>query len=744
MKRFVTIVLALVFVAATPQAIFANVRIENFMSTELSNSLDGTRVYDYGSGTDHEFTTTADFASGTLSDNITAHDDAAVVNLDWWDEGWTKRQCFDTKTSTAYGQYPFRAVVDTTGLADDDIRVVEALLPGSSATPLPHYTEGVIGTSDTVVWFQGEGTIAGKTYCVYFNNSDTAVTSTSDEMAPFTYTNGQFITYYAMLPAWNGVGGNGEVDVISYINGNTVSDGTTTVTLNQGQIHTFTGFNQDSFITATGPIDASHDSNAKEALTPEGFADSTHIFPTTRSTQSYHIRSPYGATTIEAVINGTVVSTTPISPADSVVSITENGSSYVTLRSTDGTKFLASHVATETHDAFSGIPWFGDDLYGVASENFHIGSLTATTVTHTNQNGVTGTVGIPTASLYTIAGNGPGRGNGIAYRIEPGATKIAAIQQRDDNGVESTSFLPERLLSQTYRFPIDHNYWTIACPTPGTQVSVNGGAAQSCNGTVVGNLWSTLGNYNAGLLVEADRPVFVYYESDANSDEQNIYGAKASIPFTAGVGIAPRTIEMFNSCGNWLSPSFAVNDVLGLANIATDLSAGGSYTYQISFDGGPFTGPDGTAATSYSDGDYIPYVYDGSSTAQIFVTLCGSGSAIESVSFECSLQEVFSGDTVAVGGDEAALRVYPTLTNSSLIYESSTTPDSYIVSTDVGAATQIQAATGTVTNPAPPFTSAPYSVLFNSVSAQNSTLTAAVRDEGSVLLETVVTFAINS
>ena len=93
--------------------------------------------------------------------------------------------------------------------------------------------------------------------------------------------------------------------------------------------------------------------------------------------------------------------------------------------------------------------------------------------------------------------------------------------------------------------------------------------------------------------------------------------------------------------------------------------------------------------------------------------------------------------------DEPILRVYPTQANSHIRYDGSTTPDTYDLNVDVSS-THIQATTGTVSNPAPTFTSQPYSVVFANLSPQQSTLDATLVDVGSVAIENSFTFKIDS
>ncbi len=198
-------------------------------------------------------------------------------------------------------------------------------------------------------------------------------------------------------------------------------------------------------------------------------------------------------------------------------------------------------------------------------------------------------------------------------------------------------------------------------------------------------------------------------------------------------------------CGTWTSPVIPIANVLGLVNVDTTLTTAGSFQYQISFDGGTFVGPDGTAATFFADGDYIDYSADGSTTAQIRVELCGGGSEVAYIGLEDQLLQIFHLDSVSVSGDEAALRVYPTLNDSYIEYRSNVGADSYDVDVDVaGASPQINATSGTITNPATVFTSQPYSIIFNNVSTQTSSLVASIIDEDGVRQEAELTFNIAS
>ncbi len=739
------VVVALLAVLVTPAS--GNVSVTNEMLASFTKATEGTQVYRYGSGTDHTFDNDAGFSTGVLGGDARIEDDTVELapDDDWWDTDWQHRQCFDFKASDSLDQYPFRIEVDTSLASADDLRVVEHLTPAAGAVPVPHFVESGLGSTTTVVWFQGEASSVRLTrYCVYFGSGEPSTSSATD---PFSYNDDQAISYYTMLDTYRGSSVDSQVDVISYSDGNVISDGTTTVVRNTGQIATFSGLDEHSVITATGPIDASYNRPSKEALIPEAFADNRFSFPTRRYVERFWVRSPHGPTEIEAVANGVVLSTTTVTPAMGAVEIVASGpsSQYVSLRSTDGTDFLAVHSSTSDQDIFIGVPWFGDDLVGVASQNLNLGALVPTTVAWRRSDGVSNASQPVDISVMQVIGSNGQYGNGRAYVIES-ADYVAAGQQADRDGTEMTSFLPRRLLSTVLRLPIAGRYYAIACPTPGTLLTVDSGPAVPCDGNGVGHYWSGTGGFAAGTLIEASEPIFVYYESSA--DEHSVFGPKASIPYLEDHGFGSDPVETLGPlCGSWTSPPVNVAGVLGLVDIDITVDPGQTYRFQIEFDGGGFVGPDGTSSTSFGPGDYIPYQFDGSAVGRIQVEFCGAGSHLNAVSFECDLVE--SGGwyglpvpPLPVEADGPILRVYPNLDRSHIELVGASGADYYELTTD-RSGVQIQAIAGVVTNPAPEFASEPYSVLLVGSSPQMGTLEARLVDEGDVRIETDVAFDFN-
>ena len=758
MKRisFPFIALVIAFVALP---VGASSLVVNYMSASFdADTVEGQRFFAYGSGTDHLYDDDAGFDLGTLTGDAKVTGGAIQLGSggsDWWDATWQRRHCFEVSAETSLTSYPIHLGADTTGLAADDVRVVAL----GASTPIPHYMESGRGTDFTSVWINQPIGPTAITYCVYFD-AEPAQPSTglTDESSIFVYAPATTVNYYVLGDAYDGsLNAAGSLDVISYTDDTVVTHGTDTATVNAGSIERFTGVDGSSVFTATGPIDGSYNLTNKTELIPESQAASSFTFPTNRNTQSFWIRSPFGVVDVEAVSNGAVIDTVTVGPGDGSVNVAAQPApdgGYITLRSSAATPidFLAAHETTVNYDYFPGVPWFGDDLYGVGSTRVYIGGPTATTFDYRRQTGATGSGAVSLSAITRFTGL-PSRGDGEAFAIEPNGSALAAIQQADSNGHESTSFFPQRMLSRTYRFPIDYTYITVACPRPGMTLWFNG-VASTCNGSGVGGYRTAFATAPAGMLLEADEPIYAYYESASGSDERNLYGYKGFTPYAGDVVATPSAVEVAgtNLCAEWTSDTFTIDGVMGLSWLETSLAPTGSISYLISFDGGAFAGPDGTAATSFhstepvgvSDGtSWLPFNTDSATTAQIHVSFCGAeGDEISRIGFESDLAEVFNADSLSASGPTMLLRAYASSPSATqrVHHNTSSGQTDYRLRVDVGGladdGTQIQATTGTVTNPATPYTADRYNVLLDSATTQNAQLTFTVVHEEMVRLET--------
>lgn len=755
-RRVIASMVLIVALLVTPAQ--ASVDMQNFMTADVTNASSGFGVYQYQTGVQ----ASGDFATGTHNGTVEYAGalELAPMAPGWWDLSWLRRQCFDVNSPTALAEYPIRLEVDTTGSSSTgaDIRV----LVGTSGAQLPSFSEGPFTSTASVVWAKVAPLPIGvTTYCVYFDN--TAATDVSSENSVFVPTAAQPVRYYTMLDTYN----NTRLQIVSYVANNTVSDGATTVVLGVGGTHTFNGTNRQTVITATGPIEGSADVNGVETILPESFAHSEFVFPITRGTNGAWVRSPFGPTTIDAIVNGAVINSVAITPAMGSVWLAGDFASDDTLivRSTDGTDFLAMFKSTANNDVGPGVHNYGDPIYGVRSRWIYTGAIGTANITVRGSDGTNITATASDTATHVTNNAADGRGNGTAFEITSDGPPIASYQYADANGSEVTALYPTRRLGETWITPIRSRYITVACPTNPTTVNI-GGTNFNCTGTAGGPgfAYGGLVGRPAGTVITADNPIYVYYESQARTDEHNLAGIRGGIAYVGGGGVAVTAgaVEVLPAaCGNWESSPVAVTGVFGQAEVAATLPAGTSTTYQISTDGSAFYGPDGTAASSFADDDLVPYVADLATSISFRIEMCRAGGSTPSVTNFSAHSDLFElvGDEAVTTGvslisgaavtSEPVLRVYQGHAGAwqgSVIYGGGTNLGPLVAAINTDHPTnQVFVSGGIPSSPSPVFSHAtvePYSILIDHsiTPGQTSEVAVNLTDVSGVKLENTVRF----
>jgi hypothetical protein len=136
-------------------------------------------------------------------------------------------------------------------------------------------------------------------------------------------------------------------------------------------------------------------------------------------------------------------------------------------------------------------------------------------------------------------------GTGDAVMVVPTTVPVAAIQQADGGGGESSSFLPTPEFGTRYILPIDTDYVSIVCaPRFGTstiEVQDSSGTmidSGSCNvnGEFPGALnFTPGGSYSQGYQVVStdDVPFYMYYQDNGLGDESNTWSAVQAKKFNS-------------------------------------------------------------------------------------------------------------------------------------------------------------------------------------------------------------------
>lgn len=641
--RFVPVVGFALFltVLLLPQIAFARIFIQNHMEGGVAASSAGPEFYAYHQGSEAEYDLEADFDLGTYDDtevdaNGTLLQIAAAGAVDWWDSDWGARRCFDIINGDNFlPEHQVRVVFDSTAdvaggfLQPDgaDLRAIAA----DDVTQLPIFVESGVGTLDTTVWVQMD--LAGFSttqFCLYFDNA--SAPSVSDEGEVFSYT-AQRELYF---PAWwrfdGSAGIDGTVQIVSYVDNNTVTVGGTTAVLQAGDVQPFFGITEDTQILSTGPLGGRGLGEGMDSVVPISFAGTDMVFPTNRSNNQWTLVSPTDANATVDIYDGTTLAwsgTVGATVATPVVEIGNNRSGVV--RSTNGVPIIVTHAANRNSFSDSQVvpPYFpGDDLYGVRSRNAQFAFDGGGSADVWMDDGTVTTVSAGAGGIDSLNQGNDFDGDGTAMRVTNIATATGGIQQADRDGWESTAFLPETLLDSIYFLPTDADYIAFACPTAMT-IEI-GGVPVSCSPISPGYpghaIWDAA-IQGTEIRSTNGEPFFAYYEDSSTQDETNLLGMKAAWAFSNSDPIVSELAVEYLAAspliGTWTSPVIDTlitgTNVFGLlrADVA-DLPAGTGVTMQVARGAtpalalsAPFVGPDGTSGTTFSAGDNpVPYSWD--------------------------------------------------------------------------------------------------------------------------------------
>jgi hypothetical protein len=110
---------------------------------------------------------------------------------------------------------------------------------------------------------------------------------------------------------------------------------------------------------------------------------------------------------------------------------------------------------------------------------------------------------------------------------------ITAAAYADGDGAEATVYFERLHLGRHFGIPVDTQYLRIVCPEPATQVTLSDAGVPDtrvCDGDGIypgkvafGSPTNGL-HIGAGAILDADKPVYVIYETGTSNDEHNLLG----------------------------------------------------------------------------------------------------------------------------------------------------------------------------------------------------------------------------
>ncbi|RME53525.1 DUF2341 domain-containing protein [Candidatus Woesearchaeota archaeon] len=484
--------------------------------------------------------------------NATVHTKVikATYEFDWWNENWTYRTPVTIQENSGNNltEYQVNVTIDTQALISSgklnsdcsDLRAVD-----SSGNLLDFYIEEnptyTCNTSATTIWVKASALNASTTsYLFLYYGNPSATTSQSLMNETFSYSTKQSIYYVVDSFAAT----TSTVSVTPFYNGTSVQAGTTSLSLNKGDVGLIsnTQLTQAGAITTDKPVQPTHDGEG-DALVPISFAGTTFVYRIDRSSGSnvntFHILAPFNDTSVQIFYGtnwGTLLESHNITKGN-VVSTTTDTPNNVAVLISASAPVLVFHVESgQGDDAFPFYP-ATTDWWGVPSGSIEIAALeNGTTATiYWSDTATPTTVSLDAGDEHISGGHGT---QGSAPAAHVVSNKPIGVKQiADGDGTESVTFLPESELAKEYVFSHDSSYVAIAATQPDTSCTI-----YSSTGTL---LFSGTGGSNArprpnqilfgdgagpdipaGSFLNCSAPVYAYAEYDTGDEEQNLWNPK--------------------------------------------------------------------------------------------------------------------------------------------------------------------------------------------------------------------------
>lgn len=411
-------------------------------------------------------------------------------------------------------------------------------------TELDHWVQHFDSTAqETDIWVQVDTIAAAASSTVYLYYGNTTAEPTSDEYAPFTYSTTTDL-YYVVSDIQTS-----PIVVYSYIDDNEVSiDGGAPVTLQSGETTSFSTYSSSSVISAFGPITARTSDALSEPPVPISFATTTNLVTTNRTNETFYVHAPFADAAVDVYEGANVAPTatgTVLTDTTASFAVNIGGSDSGILESDE--PVLLFHSGT--NDSYVAYPPTTRPIFGVYSNTFNYAAITGgTSVGVYCSDGTSGTTtgmtrgGEQSNTHCTNGSQGTGNGVMLANATNP----IAATQEADSDGGESSRFLPTPEFGTRYILPQDTEYVTVVCsPRLGTstiEIQTSAGATID-SGTCAPAGVSSPGvlNFNPGSLYSQGYQVvstnnvafYMYYEENSNNDETNTWSAVQAKQYNA-------------------------------------------------------------------------------------------------------------------------------------------------------------------------------------------------------------------
>jgi len=415
-------------------------------------------------------------------------------------------------------------------------------------------------------------------------------------------------TYHVLNPAQ----ASAPAQVVSLVNGNTITAGATTLVLDRYEVGQIPAVDlpQGGAVSGSGPFEVAGTPDGSDMLVPDIFSATDFVVPLVRDSHKLYLLSPIAAANVEITVDGVPAAVLLTAGLVAQYNIPDGSTGAATITSDQPILVL--------HTGFDGVNV--SDVYplpppvnrgwGLRSADAVVGALLDNTTIHAYaDDGSSESFTLDAGEQQALsAGINDANGQGSAFHLVADQPILAT--QHGDEGDGSVFFSSARFANR-FALPLDTQYLAVICAQPGTQVTVDDGVTPQtliCNsdGVQPGKVYfgSPLSGiqFAAGTSVVADKPVMVVYESSPIADEHNLLGSRWS---NALVQITS-PVDQFSNEGDsvnlnivatdtdndpltyaaaGLPPGLGI-DASGLISGVLDFTSAGSYVVNVTVDDG--------------------------------------------------------------------------------------------------------------------------------------------------------------
>jgi len=400
-------------------------------------------------------TSDGDWNAGTLS-NVTAAGGSINLNT----QAWNYRQEFSVSNSDTddLNEYQVTITVDTAALVlagklqtdCSDLRFFQ-VDDDDSETALDYYIdEATCNTSTTSIWVQVSDIPASssRTVRMYYGNPSALAGSNIDDT--FGYATPRTIGYLV---------GNGPAaydhSVVSLVEDNTITDGTTTLTLGNQESGALSasGLSEGTAIQATGLAIAQVDSTTGvqfESIVPSSFAGTRFLFRNISGSNDPHIGivSPWGDASVSVYQAGVLQESPTVGSSGTTVDLTASAGSVIRVDS--DIPILTTYWEGASHYSQIGYPVTTAGVYGMLSAGANILAGPSSTnwawtadqaETDSGTTSADSSSGISSGDCDLVGTCEDGTGPSMVVSTT-NSQPLTVIQHDDGDGTEGSVFLP--------------------------------------------------------------------------------------------------------------------------------------------------------------------------------------------------------------------------------------------------------------------------------------------------------------